>query len=502
MLQEQAFPSQIYILIERRSDITGQSLKNNLLKLECHFTWAVFKEEMDINNIEDRVHDQIEYLPSTPRHRLHNILSYTSYLKGDNEEAIRQLQKAEEHLQGTQSADVDIKRAVTYSNYAWLFYHSKQLSKAQSYLEKVEAIYKRFESFTEHDVLLTEIYGEQAWALLTFYGKYCERAKECFEKALKLDADNPELNLGYATVMYRIESQDLIVYGTSKYPSLELLRRAVELNKNDTVIKAYLALRYQSLGQAEEGGKIMEEALRQRPDSPYLLRYAAKFYRNEGRIDDAITILKKALEQTPTSGSLHHQIGLCYKKKMLMKSAKTARLSNQPMNTYTRDINEAISSATFHFEEAVANKKIFVEAYIDLGSMYGRAGEFEKAEVTFQTVLHLKNLTCEDKQEIHFGYALFKQHAVRSESEAIKHYKEVLLIPNKTKFRSYSRNNLKQLAEQKATKHPSDGFGFGLLGFIYQQEAIDYYEKALELDPDNEDYMSALCCLRLSLTRD
>ncbi|XP_041424678.1 interferon-induced protein with tetratricopeptide repeats 5 [Xenopus laevis] len=491
------------------SDITGQSLNNNLLKLECHFTWAVFEEEIDIEKIEGRVHDQIAYLPSTQRHRLHNLLAYTSYLKGDNEEAIRQLQKAEEHLQGTQSADVDIKRAVIYSNYAWLFYHSNQLRDAQSYLEKVEAIYKKFESSPEHDVLLTEIYGEQAWALLTFYGKYCERAKECFEKALKLDPDNPELNSGYATVMYRLEYQDLMIYGTSKYNSLELLRRAVELNENDTVIKAYLALRYQSLGQAEEGEKIMAEALRQTPNSPYLLRYAAKFYRNEGKIDDAITILKKALNQTPNSGSLYYQIGLCYKKKMnmLMKSAKTAKSSNQPKNTYTRDVNEAISSATLHFEEAVANIKNFVEAYIELGSMYGRAGEFEKAEVTFQTVLHLKNLTCEDKQEIHFGYALFKQQAVRSESEAIKHYKEVLLIPNRTRVRSYSRNDLKQLAEQKVTKHPSDATGFGLLGFIYQQEgeveqAIDYYEKALELDPDNEDYMSALCCLRLSLTRD
>ncbi|XP_041425936.1 interferon-induced protein with tetratricopeptide repeats 5-like, partial [Xenopus laevis] len=490
------------------SDITRQSLKNNLLKLECHFTWAVFKEEIDIEKIEGRVHDQIAYLPSTLRDRLHHLLAYTSYLKGDNEEAIRQLQKAEEHLQGTQSADVDIKRAVTYSNYTWLFYHSNQLSKAHSYLEKVEAIYTKFESSPEHDVLLTEIYGEQAWALLTLYGKSPERAKECFEKALVLDPDNPELNSGYATVMYRLEYQDLMIYGTSKYNSLELLRRAVELNENDTVIKAYLALRYQSLGQAEEGGKIMAEALRQTPDSPYLLRYAAKFYKNEEKIDDAITILKKALNKTPNSGSLHHQIGLCYKKKIkLMKSAKTARLSTQPAETYTRDRNEAISSAIFHFEEAVANTTKFVQAYIELGSMYGKASEFEKAEDTFQRVLHLKNLTCENKQEIHFGYALFKQQTVRSESEAIKHYKEVLLIPNKTRVRSYSRDNLKQLAEQKVTKHPSDATGFGLLGFIYQQEgeveqAIDYYEKALELDPDNEDYTSAFCCLRLSLTTD
>ncbi|XP_018082167.1 interferon-induced protein with tetratricopeptide repeats 5 [Xenopus laevis] len=476
-----------------------------LLKLECHFTWAVDTEEVaDINNIEDRLHDQIAYLLSTLRHRLYNLLAYTWYLKGGSQEAIRQVQKAEEHLQGTQSADVDIKRAVIYSNYAWLFYHSNQLSKAQSYLEKVEAIYKKFESSPEHDVLLTEIFGEQAWALLTLYGKSPERAKKCFEKVLVLDPDNPELNSGYAIVMYRLECEDNRVYATNKCKSIELLKRAVTLNEDDTVIKALLALKYLYLGQPEIGGKILEEALRQTPDSPYLLRYAGKFYRSEGRVDYAISILKKALNQTPTSSSLHQQIGLCYKQKMkmLIKSAKTAKSCYQPTNTYTSDINKAISSAVFHFEKAIELQEIVVNVYIELAFMYAKGTQFKKAEDIFQKALKLRNLTCEEKQEIHFRYALFQQHELKSESEAIRHYKEVLLIPNKTRVRSYSKNNLKDLAENKISNYPSDATGFGLLGFIYQQDAIDVYEKALELDPDNEDYFYALCYMRLSLSTD
>ncbi|OCT70115.1 interferon-induced protein with tetratricopeptide repeats 5 [Xenopus laevis] len=488
------------------SDLSDELLKNLLLKLECHFTWTYFKDETDIDNIEDRLHDQITFLPSIPRHRLHNLLAYTNYLKGGTEVAITQLQKAEEHLQGTQSADLDIKRAVTYSNYAWLYYHSNEFSKAQSYLEKVEAIYKKFESSPQHDILLTEIYGEQAWALLTFYGKFGERAKECFEKALVLDPDNPELNSGYATVMYRLESQDLMKYGTSKYKSLELLKRVVALNESDTVIKAYLALKYQDLGQAEEGKKIMEEALKQTPDSPYLLRYAAKFYRREGKIDEAITILKKALNQTPNSSSLHYHIGLCYKHKV-KQLKKAARTCYQPTNDHTRNISKAISSAIFHFEKAIEFEEIFVNAYTDLADMYAKGKHFEKAEDILKKALNLRNLTCEDKQEIHFGYALFKEQAVRSESEAIRHYKEVLLIPNNTKTRSFSKTNLEKLAKVKISKEPSSATGFGLLGFIHQQEgeidqAIDYYKKALELDPDNEDYLSALHDMRLNLSTD
>ncbi|KAE8590748.1 hypothetical protein XENTR_v10018187 [Xenopus tropicalis] len=492
------------------SDLLEESLKSHLLQLECHFTWTVDMEEVtDIDNMKDRLHDQIAFSPSTPKHRLHNLLAYTSYLKGDNQEAIRQLQKAEEHLQGTQTAHLDIKRAVTYSNYAWLYYHSNQFSKAQSYLERVEAIYQKCESSPEHDILLTERYGEQAWALLTLYGKYCERAKECFEKALVLDPDNPELNSGYATVMYRLESQDLILYETSKYKSLEILKRAVTLNENDTVIKALLALKYVYLGQAEEGGKIMEEALRQTPDSPYLLRHAGKFYRIVGKIDDAITILKKALNQTPTSCSLHHQIGLCYKMKVnkLISSAKIAKSLCQPTNAYTRDIKEAISSAVFHFEKTIALEETFIIAYIDLADMYTKGTQIDKAEDLFQKVLHLGYLTWGEKQQIHFSYAVFKQHTIKSESKAIRHYKEALLIPNKTRYRAYAEQNLAHLANCKISKNPSDATGFELLGFINQQdgkirEAIDSYEKALELDPDNEDYLSALCCMRLSLSKE
>ncbi|KAE8590749.1 hypothetical protein XENTR_v10018188 [Xenopus tropicalis] len=483
----------------------AESIKNHLLKLECHFTWAFFKDETDIDNIEDRLHDQITFLPSTHRDRLHNLLAYTSYLKGDTQEAIRQLQKAEEHLQGTQTAHLDIKRAVTYSNYAWLYYHSNQFSKTQFYLKKVEAICKKFESSPEHDILLTERYGEQAWALLTLYGKYCERAKECFEKGLVLDPDNPELNSGYATVMYRIESQHNRDYGTADCTSLELLKRAVTLNEDDTVIKALLALKYAYLFQAEEGEKVMEEALRQTPDSPYLLRYAAKFYRIVKKTDDAITILKKAINQTPTSCSLHHQIGICYKEKtkMLIKSARTAKSLNQPTNAYTRDKGDAIASAIFHFEKAIELKKIFVDAYINLGYMYAKASQFEKAEDMFQRALNLENITCEEKQEIHLSYAVFKQFQMRSESEAIRHYKEALLIPNNTKARRFSKSDLEKLAEKKISTAPSDATGFGLLGFIYQQDgeikqATDYYKKALERDPDNEDYLSALRCMRLS----
>ncbi|KAG8435217.1 hypothetical protein GDO86_013240 [Hymenochirus boettgeri] len=490
-------------------DLTGgpgdESLLTSLGKLECHFTWKLVKEKTDIDDIEERLHDQIVFLPSAQSHRLYNLLAYTSYLKGERTEAIRRLQRAEEHIQQSESFGTDIKKTVTLSNYAWLYYYSNELTNCQSYLKEVEAIYKKSKSCSVHNSLLTEVYGEQAWTLLTFHGRSPEKAKACFEKVLAIDPDNPDLNSGYAIVMYRLESEERYEYGTGQYKSLECLKRAVKLNQSDSVIKALLGLKYQCFGQREEGMQMIEAALKQTPDSPYLLRYVAKFYRREGMIEKAIAVAKKALSQTPTSSSLHYLIGICYSKKVnsLIKSARSAK-SSKATDTYTQLIKETISYAIFHFEKAIEIQKRFAIAHIELANMYVKGQHPEKAENTFLKALAIENLKPEDKQEILFQLALYKQYQNKSESEAIEHYKNVLLIPNTTKARMFSKQNLEKMAKNIIQQDPSDATGFALLGFIYQlesdtEQAIEYYKKARERDRDNEEYLNVLCSLQLSI---
>ncbi|KAM4702849.1 LOW QUALITY PROTEIN: uncharacterized protein WCC33_011380 [Rhinophrynus dorsalis] len=478
-----------------QSEPLKESLKSQLLKLECHFTWTLLKENIMIENVEERLYDQITFLFSTQRHRIYNLLAYIKHLKGENDEAITQLQKAEEHIQVSQAVDTDIKRTVTYSNYAWLYYHTNQVKKCDLYIKKVETICKKFESTPDQNALLPEIYGEQGWSLLTLGKKYYERAKDCFEQALDLDPENPELNSGYATAVYRLESYSNFKYSVDEGKSLQLLKRAVELNEKDTVVKALLALKYKYLGQAELGKRFIEGT----PDYPYLLRYAAKFYRSVGKTDEAIKLLKKAIALTPTSGSLHHQMGLCYRNLIyqLIKSAKYAKFNFQPTYSYTEQIKDNILYAIFHFEKTIELAHTFVEAYVDLANIYIRGNQYQKAEETFQKALNLQSLTCEEKQDVHLNYGHFKEFQIRSESEAIYHYKEALLIPNITKARSFAVSDLKRMAEKIIRRDPSYATGFGLLGYAYQQkgqnaEAIENYKKALKLDPYNAEYLCAL----------
>ncbi|XP_074855637.1 interferon-induced protein with tetratricopeptide repeats 5-like [Carettochelys insculpta] len=477
------------------SDISKNSLKGILLQLECHFTWTLMKDDVDLDDLEERICDQLEFLITKSKITNYNLLAYVKHMKGNSNEALENLQKAEEEAQTTCADEADRKSLVTWGNYAWVYYHMNKLLEAQSYIEKVESSCKKLASASRYKIQLPDIYCEQGWTLLKFGRKYYERAKKCFEKALEEEPNNPEFNSGYAIAVYRLE--DFLTKGSSdENSSLEPLRRAVKLNPNDTFVMALLAVKLQDVGQVEEGEKYMKEALLKTPDLPYLLRYAAKFYRREKQVDKSLGFLKKALEFTPTSSFLHHQIGLCYRTQLY-----TLRATKYPPK---QQIEELIQLCLFHFKMVVELKPKFVYAYVDLANMYAEKNEHEEAESTFQKVLKMEKITCEEKQQIHYRYGRYQEFYKKSEIEAIKHYTEGLKIERDSYSREQCKNVLKKLIDRRLQRGTADAQSLGILGLIHQvngekPQAIESYEKALALDPYNEEYLSALCELRLSI---
>ncbi|GCB82536.1 hypothetical protein scyTo_0022349 [Scyliorhinus torazame] len=289
--------------------------------------------------------------------------------------------------------------------------------------------------------MIPEVYGEKGWALLSSSSQYYEDAKECFKKALEEDPDNIEWNLGYATALSRLE----IISGTPENceptQSMKQFRRVLELDPDHTEAMVQLALKLQDCNQNEEAFTLVEQALHKSPDLPYVLRYAAKFLRREGAVEKSIELLKKALEITPNSAFLHHQI------------------------------------------------------------------EYHKAEEIYRNLLKLEDLRQEDKQSIRLQTGLFELHHGKSESNAISHFLEGYKINYVSKSRGLCRENLDKIIQRRLRKYPSDSKIHGLLGFLHQLdgercEAISSFKMALEFDPDNEEYLSAIFELRLSLQAD
>ncbi|XP_072196482.1 interferon-induced protein with tetratricopeptide repeats 5-like [Excalfactoria chinensis] len=477
------------------STISKNSLKKSLLQLECYFTWTLLKDDVDIDSLEESIGDQIEFFIK-PNISNYNLLSYVYHLKLLDEEALKYLQKAEEEVKKHYPNEIDRRSLITWGNYAWIYYHMGKYEEAQVYINKVENSCKKFSNTAQLKIQLPEIYAEQGFALLKFGGKYYERAKECFENALKIKPNNAEFNAGYAIATYRLEEFSKRRCEEVK-SSLEPLKRAVELNPMDTYLLALLALKLQDLNQVDEAERYIEEGMQKTPDLPYFLRYAAKFYRKKKELDKAQEILERALVISPKSTFLLHQLGLCHR-------AKLFELKNSTRYPPRDQMEELIEICISLFKVAYELKPKFFSALIDLARMYAEANMIQEAEEAFQKALEVNILTCSDKQEICYYYGSFLQHKKRSESEAIKYYKEGLKNGNHC-FAKRIKNYLKKLLEKRIQEGLGGEDDFSTLGLIHKLdgeklEAIECYEKANEYNPDNEEYLSALYELRLSFS--
>ncbi|NXU64993.1 IFIT5 protein, partial [Horornis vulcanius] len=476
------------------STISKDSLKASLLQLECHFTWALLKEHVGLEALEETILDHIKFFEEYSI-RDYNILSYVCHLKNSNEEALRNLRKAEEAIQKHYPGEIARRSLITWGNYAWIYYHMQRYEEAQSYVSKVENICKTLSSTAHGKIQLPEIYVEKGWALLRFGRNYFERAKNCFENALTSEPNNPDINAGYAIAMYRLEDC-AERYGDEMTPCLAALKRAVELNPDNTAILALLALRLQRSNQGNEGERYIEEGLQKTPDFPVFLRHAANFYRKKGEVNKALEILKRALALTPNSVVLHHQLGLCYRSKViqLKKTRYTPR----------EEVENLIQLAIFHFKTVIEKKPVFFTAYGDLGSVYALGKRYEEAEEIFQEVLQRNDVPCDEKQEIYSSYGNFQQFHMKSESEAFKYYIEGLKIGKDSFGRKKCSEAVEKLLKEKIERGSGDATDIGRLGLVHKlngkkQEAIECYKKALDLDPNNEEYQNALVELQLSI---
>ncbi|XP_067909423.1 interferon-induced protein with tetratricopeptide repeats 5-like isoform X2 [Heterodontus francisci] len=453
--------------------------------------------------MKQRLQDSIQ-LSVKYQARSYNQLAFVNCLQGNYEEAIQNLKEAEKFLRENHEHEFEKRIIITYGNYAWVYYHMGQLTEVQSYLDKLETIYKQLTNGSQYTAMTPEVYGEKGWTLLSTDAQFYEVAMECFKKALEEDPDNTEWNVGYATVLFRLEGFSGTPENRGPSKSAKQLRRVLELDPDDSVAMVLLALKLQQFNQKEEGLKLIEQALQISPDLPYVLRYAAKFYRSKRDVVKAVQLLKKALEITPNSTFLHHQIGQCYRTKLYQLINYPG--SKDPHNPAFQPKAELINQCKYHFEKAFENRPLTsIKAQLDFAGICLLNEEYLKAEEIYNHLLKLEGIRPENKQAICLQVGLFELNQKRSESNAIAHFLEGLKVQYDSIQQQKCHENLKKIAERRLSRNSRDSKAFGVLGFMHQldgekHEAIECFEKALQFDPGNEEYLSALCELRLSIS--
>jgi len=480
-------------------------LKVKLDQLQCHFTWAPQKENIDLDDMKQKLEDSIQ-LDMQYQAMSYTQLAFINCLQGNCEEAIQNLQEAEKILRENHEDEFEKRIIVTYGNCAWVNYHMGQLTEAQSYLDKLERICQQFPDASRYTAMIPEVYGEKGWSLLSSAAQYYEEAKECFKKALEEDPDNIDLNVGYATALNRLEAFSGTPESREPTQSMKQFRRVLELDPDHAESMVLLALKLQEFNQSEEALELVEEALQKSPDLPHVIRYAAKFYRLKGDVEKAVELLKKGLEITPNSTFLHHQIGVCYRKKLL--SLMQNPRSEIPGDPAFQQRAELIELCKDHFKKAFEPRPLTsIRAQLDYARILTFNEEYPEAEEMYNNLLKLEDIRPENKQAICLDVGLFQLREKKSESKAISHFLEGMKVNYNSTEKTKCRDNLKAIADRQLRRDRGDSKAHGVLGLMHQldgkkREAIENFEKALELDPDNEEYLSALCELRLSIKAD
>ncbi|XP_062927247.1 interferon-induced protein with tetratricopeptide repeats 5-like [Mobula hypostoma] len=473
------------------SNTPGDLLKEKLDQLQCHFTWRPQKETTDLDEMRFRLQYSLK-LGGQCQAASYNHLAFVNCLQGYFEEAIENLKEAEKFLRENQTDEFDRRSIITYGNFAWVHYHMGQLTQAQSYLNKLEMICKPLSDGPRYTAMTPEVYGEKGWSLLGSAAEFYEEAKECFAKALEQDPINIEWIMGYATVVSQLESMSGTSESCDQSQSVKYFRRVLVLDPDNAVAMVLLALKLQRLRQNEEANKLVEKALQKTSDLPFVVCYAAKYYRESGSVEKAIELLKQALELIPHSCFLHYQLGFCYRIKLKYIHSRYLR------NPEFQQKAELISLCKYHFEKSFEHsRRSAIQPQLDFANICITSGEYSRAEEIYRRLVELLDIHPENIQSICLEAGLFELHQKKSETNAVRLFLKAAKIEYNSREREKCCMKLEEWADRKLSINAQDSEALGIKAFLYQlngfnYKATEYFEKALNFDPGNEEYVRAL----------
>ncbi|XP_039991097.1 interferon-induced protein with tetratricopeptide repeats 5-like isoform X2 [Xiphias gladius] len=475
----------------------GEDIRSRLRQLQSRFTWDLKKEDLELDDLSWRLQHDIDLGLGQRGAVAHaySFLAYVRYLQDQLEEAESLLNQSEEKTRECFGEESEPRLIVTYGDLAWLKYHIGDDEQSQAYCQRVHDILVKYPVESSTD-LNPEVYGEKGWTFLKFSMSYYLKAIDCFRKALDLQPDNCEWNNGYAIALYRTEKNTSETY-PEESPATKQLRRALEINPDDGVLLSMLALKLVIYQKHREAEALMERALEVGPDDTQVIRYVAKFLRKQDQLDDSIELLQRALRRGSHSAFIHHQLALCYLRK------KRNLLPRKPHPE--KEVQHWRRLSIYHLEEAVRVKSSLNHAKAALALQYAEEDDRSRAQEMFNDVL--QKLAGENDSICQFVYRCYAEfchyHTIQKDL-AITYYTKGLEFSTRTSEGRHCIKKLKQIAERRLSNNPRDARAYGILGALAKAEgertrAVEYYEKALESDGNNDEYLSALCELRLEL---
>lgn len=263
--------------------------------------------------------------------------------------------------------------------------------------------------------------------------------------------------------------------------ALSQYQLAQKLDNNNPMIKLNIATLYQQKGDFSEALAIYNNALKSSPSDITLNCYKAATLNQMGKQDEAINIYQKLLIQNPENAKI---------KKELLKTINSSSdiiatnyLENLSKNmpndadiqynyAYLLHKNHHYKDALPYYQKALQLDAQNIDAYLNIASIYKQQNNIELA---LQTLEQAKNIFPDNSK-------------VAQSIKEIAEEKSFSLLQKATKLYQEKQYN-EAINTYKSISNPSEDVYLGI-GACYQalenyDNAILYYNKAIQLDPSN-----------------
>lgn len=251
-----------------------------------------------------------------------------------------------------------------------------------------------------------------------------------------LYSKNPSLFKDYASYGYALFKEKQ--YSTA----IDMFKLALRQNPENISTMGYLALSYQETKKYNESKNMYDKVFELKPDANFLRLSYADLLRDMKDIDNAIVQYNIYIKSYPQDISAYTKLGIVYKN------------------------NKKYDAAISTFNKILAMDSTDMRAEKALAESYHAKGDYINALKHYDIVLET-----EDNREVLANKALVL-HALKKYDEAITLYYDLLAEQSNERLRQ-------NLIEALCIK------GETMLSKAEFRNALSFYDKALEIDPDN-----------------
>jgi tetratricopeptide (TPR) repeat protein len=185
-----------------------------------------------------------------------------------------------------------------------------------------------------------------------------DRAKECFEKAVKLKAAYPETEPNAWNNLGLLATREGNTEG-----AIDCFQKALQFDPEHLVTLQNLGNAYRQQKRWDNARTTLERAVAIKPDSPEANYSLAMVYAQQDDSARAYELLQKALQEKPNYPEALNNLGILYLR--------------------TQRPREAVST----FEQCIRVAPLFDQSYLNLARVYAIEGDREKARGILNALL-------------------------------------------------------------------------------------------------------------------